>query len=493
MMFANVYLSGADGRLYSLSLRHVIKDFKGMSDFERINGVDGVYVANVADTDAEPTMTLAGGLQAIFGASSDGMIPAKSLITFDKGALWEPIRAPKKDSRGHLIRCEKCSLHLNGKTSHQFGPVYSSPSSTGLIMATGNVGHHLHSRPDEVNTYFSRDAGRNWEEILKGSYIYEYGDHGALMVLADNTKASREVIYSWNEGLNWTHFEFWDHAIEVENIITEPSGTSQIFILYGRRHDKGVLMQLNFETLHQRRCLGVNAPGSDTSDYEEWIPSDELREGKCLLGRKVTYTRRKRDARCFNGHDYDHKQRSKSCQCLRTDFECDFGYQLTEKKTCERVPDMPVSGFGAPEGCSGFFTVTRGYRKVPGDFCEGGGGEWEPTRQGCPGIFSGTGAVVVVVVCSLAVVMAVFTYYQGKDVRGGMNNMSMPTMNFQKVGDALDFIKEGGRGVFSGGGGRGGYRGLGTEMDDDDFGLGDDDDEAQVGDAQPWMNAMSTH
>lgn len=161
---------------------------QGMSDFERINGVDGVYIANVADTDAEPTMTLAGGLQAIFGASDDGMIPAKSLITFDKGGLWEPIRAPRKDSSGHLIRCEKCSLHLNGKTSHQFGPVYSSPSSTGLIMATGNVGHHLHSRPDEVNTYFSRDAGRNWEEILKGSYIYEYGDHGALMVLADNTK-----------------------------------------------------------------------------------------------------------------------------------------------------------------------------------------------------------------------------------------------------------------------------------------------------------------
>ena len=30
----------------------------------------------------------------------------------------------------------------------------SSASSTGLIMATGNVGHHLHNRLDEVNTYF---------------------------------------------------------------------------------------------------------------------------------------------------------------------------------------------------------------------------------------------------------------------------------------------------------------------------------------------------
>ena len=34
------------------------------------------------------------------------------------------------------------------------------------------------------------------------------------------------------------------HHVEVENIITEPSGNSQIFILYGRRNDKGVLMQV---------------------------------------------------------------------------------------------------------------------------------------------------------------------------------------------------------------------------------------------------------
>eukprot|EP00961_Rhodomonas_salina_P069313 930692-Rhodomonas_salina.1 len=123
-------------------------------------------------------------------------------------------------------------------------------------MATGNVGHHLHARQDETNTYFSRDAGRTWEEIRKGSYIYEFGDHGALMVMANNREATNRILYSWNEGLNWTEFQFWEHHIEVENIITEPSGTSQVFIVYGRRNDKGVLMQLNFETLHERRCSG---------------------------------------------------------------------------------------------------------------------------------------------------------------------------------------------------------------------------------------------
>ena len=109
--------------------------------------------------------------------------------------------------------------------------------------------------------------------------------------MANNREATNEVLYSWNEvlrllpffiifmqrakyctlpwergtqatcfylyksthadiwgaacqGLNWTKFEFWEHHIEVENIITEPTGTSQIFVVYGRRHDKGALMQV---------------------------------------------------------------------------------------------------------------------------------------------------------------------------------------------------------------------------------------------------------
>ena len=40
----------------------------------------------------------------------------------------------------------------------------------------------------------------------------------------------------------------------------------------------------------------------DTSDYEEWVPADALREGGCLMGRKVMYTRRKREVQCFNGY-----------------------------------------------------------------------------------------------------------------------------------------------------------------------------------------------
>jgi hypothetical protein len=46
----------------------------------------------------------------------------------------------------------------------------------------------------------------------------------------------------------------------------------------------------------------VSSRMPDTSDYEEWVPADALREGGCLMGRKVMYTRRKREVQCFNGY-----------------------------------------------------------------------------------------------------------------------------------------------------------------------------------------------
>lgn len=52
-------------------------------------------------------------------------------------------------------------------------------------MAIGNIGYQLETRlNDRVNTYLSRDGGLNWQEVKKGSYIYEIGDHGGLIVMA---------------------------------------------------------------------------------------------------------------------------------------------------------------------------------------------------------------------------------------------------------------------------------------------------------------------
>jgi hypothetical protein len=103
---------------------------------------------------------------------------------------------------------------------------------------------------------------------------------------------------------------------------------------------------------------------------------------------QVKYTRRKREVQCFNGWDFDRKTSMYNCPCVRADFECDFGYQVDEgTDTCTRAPEMPDLSMGMPSDCDGYFTVSKGYRKVPGDTCVGGAGtaEFEPRVESCPG------------------------------------------------------------------------------------------------------------
>lgn len=68
----------------------------------------------------------------------------------------------------------------------RFGPFYTTDNSIGLVMGTGNVGKYLSNRPDQVNTYLSRDAGLSWYEVKKGSHIYEFGDHGGLVLMVSD-------------------------------------------------------------------------------------------------------------------------------------------------------------------------------------------------------------------------------------------------------------------------------------------------------------------
>lgn len=84
-----------------------------------------------------------------------------------------------------------------------FGPFYSTENSLGLIMGTGNVGKYLANRADQVNTYLSRDGGLTWFEVKSGSHIYEFGDHGALILMASDQEATDKLHYSWNEGISW--------------------------------------------------------------------------------------------------------------------------------------------------------------------------------------------------------------------------------------------------------------------------------------------------
>lgn len=66
------------------------------------------------------------------------------------------------------------------------------------------------------------------------------------------------------------------------------------------------------------------------------------------------------------------------CTCTDADYECDMNYVRNKGGKCELVPD-PLGSEGRrlsekEEDCTleQFYTVSQGYRKIPGDVCYGG-------------------------------------------------------------------------------------------------------------------------
>jgi hypothetical protein len=60
-------------------------------------------------------------------------------------------------------------------------------------MAIGNIGDSLDIGEGGVSkkgTYLSRDGGLTWVETAKIPLIYEFGDHGGLLVAAPNIQST---------------------------------------------------------------------------------------------------------------------------------------------------------------------------------------------------------------------------------------------------------------------------------------------------------------
>lgn len=68
-----------------------------------------------------------------------------------------------------------------------YAPPYSQESAVGVVMAVGSIGDKLDlDRGARKGTFLSRDGGLTWSEMAKIPLIYEFGDHGGLLVAAPN-------------------------------------------------------------------------------------------------------------------------------------------------------------------------------------------------------------------------------------------------------------------------------------------------------------------
>lgn len=95
------------------------------------------------------------------------------------------------------------------------------------MLGTGNLGKKLSSNDSPKNFYISRDGGLTWRSVKPGSYIYEIGDHGSIIVIAKKNEPTQEIEFSWDEGETWTSLKISNTPIMVENIIIEPNSISQ--------------------------------------------------------------------------------------------------------------------------------------------------------------------------------------------------------------------------------------------------------------------------
>lgn len=196
--------------------------------------------------------------------------------------------------------------------------------------------------------------------------------------MTSDQEATNKLLYSWNEGDTWEELEISETPFEITNIIIEPTNTALSFLVHGKK----TVVAIDFTSLNKRNCQGIDNPDNIDSDYELWSPNDESNP-KCLMGKRVTYERRKREAECFNTQNFERKLFIQNCECTEEDWECDLGFERKNQGPCTHTKSLqyinPNEEF---LNCSVYYYITQGYRKVAGDACIGGV-DHSPIRVPC--------------------------------------------------------------------------------------------------------------
>lgn len=316
--YGSIIKSNSNGTSYVLSVDAVNRNDNGYVDFEKMQGLEGVAIVNVVGNVKESEKGQAKRL--------------RSMVTHNDGAQWALLPPPSKNSEGKNYGCktkdgqptDKCALHLHGYTERRDPrATYASASAIGLMMGVGNVGEYLTSKEDG-ETFITRDGGITWRAVKKGSYLWEYGDQGSVIVIVEEAKPTKVIYYSVDEGETWEEYQFTDVDMQVDAISTVPSDTSRNFLLWGREtgnKNKLATVNLDFSGLRDRLC-NLNEDSGENEDYYFWEPKHPLQENNCLFGHVEQYHRKKPSAHCWNDWKQPHIHRiAQNCTCTREDYE----------------------------------------------------------------------------------------------------------------------------------------------------------------------------
>lgn len=338
-----LFTSNSNGTYFTRNIEHTNRNYKGIVDFEKISGIQGIVLVNVVDNWKE-----------VEGSRSTTPKKIKSKISFDDGRTFSPLKVGDDDLHLHSVS------HISNS-----GRVFSSPAP-GLVMGVGNKGDYL-KEYEECDVYVSDDAGLTWKRALKEAHKYEFGDKGAVLVAIYDEGATDEIKYSLNHGHNWETVKL-DDKVKAKVLTTTPDSTSLKFFLMatkgGGEDTEHFAMVIDFEELHEGKCK--------ESDFEKWYASvDEDKNPTCIMGHKQWYRRRKWDADCFVDEEFkDPEPGYEPCACAKEDFECDFNFiPSAEGDKCNPANFLDVPEDQCKEE-SETFKAPSGFRLIPGNDCD---------------------------------------------------------------------------------------------------------------------------
>lgn len=358
-----MFTSNSNGTFFTRNIEHTNRNMMGHVDFEKITGIQGIFLVNKVDNWEEVEKKYSVDRRVV------------SEITHDDGRTFVDVQTHDAGDR----------IHLHSVTQLiNVGRVFSSPAP-GLVMANGNTGDFLKPYA-EAYLYISDDAGMHWLEGPKGPHKYEFGDQGNVLVaIHDSDKADvGEIKYSLDHGKTWKSQQF-PNGLKIKPwvLTTTPDSTSLKFILTGQvgndMDSKFQMISIDFEGLHERTC--------GKGDMEEWWARVD-NDGKptCLMGHTQKYTRRKKDADCFMKQEFKMVEvQTNDCDCTDADFECDYNFRREDGKCVAAGPIIAPEGACVNAKPGDKFMGSSGWRLIPGNTCKRTGGAQKdaPVERQC--------------------------------------------------------------------------------------------------------------
>lgn len=360
--FGALYMSNSNGTYFTKNLDFTNRNELGIVDFENVENVEGIVLANVVHNHADVSKNRNAAKQL------------QSRISFNDGRDWQPLKAPA-DSHCDPEDSSECSLHLySAAAPHNVGRIFSS-TTPGLLMGVGSVGSYLLPYTD-CNLYISDDAGATWRMSRKDAHKYEWGDQGSILVAVYDEDTTDKLYYSFNRGQDWKTLDL-GMKVRARILTTVPDSTTEKFTLVasrGKGEDSEAnvhVFAIDFTGVRSAKCK-LDKGNAKSSDFEKWYARyDSKGEPACLMGHKQFFWRKKADRNCYVGEVYHEPEpKEEDCPCTAQDYECDYNFVKDGKDSSLCVPaKTPLKPAECQDGKK-TYSGPSGYRIIPGNTCD---------------------------------------------------------------------------------------------------------------------------